>query len=200
MHKINLIKGKNKTNHLAKFFQIRNNKVLMYEKYFILFQTRTRNLLSINEFCENINSEWIPSINEIKINLNESFVKLTPMTDYLIDKVYSYSKSMKLSKTYSFRMINLARFMNLCSSNHFINDVSEMKGEVIVSNKQYLNKLKEFYIKYRSAVRHPTISEKEKRRKKISVFRINSFSDSISESVEENEIQSISENAEILEN
>lgn len=86
---------------------------------------------------------------DTKQSIYEIINKIYPKQESLTNNIFGFSKAMKNSKLNSFRMVNLFKLMELLDSPFPLECLKELKGENIVSYKDFKNRLKEFHLRYR---------------------------------------------------
>ncbi len=144
-----LRKPKYSNNRIDEFFLLKHQYRIQHEQNFLRIRSKTKENLTIPQFCSNVKEEWNIFFDDTKESIYDIINKIYPKQENFTNNIFGFSRAMKNSKLNSFRMVNLFKLMELLDSPFPLSNLKELKGDNIVSYKDFKNRLKEFHLRYK---------------------------------------------------
>jgi hypothetical protein len=136
------------SNQIQKHFVLHNHFKIQKERSYIRIRAKTKNVSSINQFCNNFKTDWEYFYENTKSKVDtivrDSFPKYITFTD----RVEDYINVVKNSQTLAFKTANLFKMIQFLGNAFDISSINEIRADSMVSHNNFELRLKEFHLRF----------------------------------------------------
>ena len=146
--KFSVLLGKYKKRNLMDNIHIKIGNKIIKEKYYLRLLASMKIPLTLSEFCNFIKTQWEPQAEDTiewykdRIDICHNF------NDFICDNIHQYQNDVLNCFITNTKMVNLVSFIFLCGNMFPVESHNDVKGDNIVSLKQFEKKIKEFHLTF----------------------------------------------------
>ena len=146
--KFSILLGQFKKRNLMDNIHIKIGNKIIKEKYYLRLLASMKIPLTLSEFCNFIKTQWEPQAEDTiewykdRIDICHNF------NDFICDNIHQYQNDVLNCFITNTKMVNLVSFIFLCGNMFPVESHNDVKGDNIVSLKQFEKKIKEFHLTF----------------------------------------------------
>ena len=175
--------GQYKKQNLMDSLQMKIGNKIIKEKYYLRLLASMKIPLTLTEFCNFVKTQWEPQAEDTIEWYKERIDTCHNFNDYICDNIHQYQNDVLNCFVANNKMVNLVSFIFLCGNMFPIESHNDVKGDNLVSIKNFEKKVKEFNLTFNE--RRNVNSEynnyhnyNDKRRRSLFVFSFDKRGDS----------------------
>ena len=121
---------------------------IIKEKYFLRLLASMKIPLTLTEFCNFVKTQWEPQAEDTIEWYKERIDTFHNFNDYICDNILQYQNDVLNCFVANNKMVNLVSFIFLCGNMFPIESHNDVKGDNLVSLKNFEKKVKEFNLTF----------------------------------------------------
>ena len=149
------------------------NKIIK-EKYYLRLLASMKIPLTLTEFCNFVKTQWEPQAEDTIEWYKERIDTFHNFNDYICDNIHQYQNDVLNCFVANNKMVNLVSFIFLCGNMFPIESHNDVKGDNLVSLKNFEKKVKEFNLTFNERrilnLDHDDHNYNDKKRNSLFVF------------------------------
>ncbi len=146
--KFSTLLGKFKKKNLMDSIHMKIGNKIIKEKYYLRLLASMKIPLTLTEFCNFVKTQWEPQAEDTIEWYKERIDICHDFNNYICDNIYQYQNNVLNCFVANNKMVNLVSFIFLCGNMFPIESHKDIKGDNLVSIKNFEKKVKEFNLTF----------------------------------------------------
>ena len=146
--KFSILLGKFKKKNLMDSIHMKIGNKIIKEKYYLRLLASMKIPLTLTEFCNFVKTQWEPQAEDTIEWYKERIDICHDFNNYICDNIYQYQNNVLNCFVANNKMVNLVSFIFLCGNMFPIESHKDIKGDNLVSIKNFEKKVKEFNLTF----------------------------------------------------
>jgi hypothetical protein len=140
--------GQYKKQNLMDSIEMKIGNKIIKEKYYLRLLASMKIPLTLTEFCNFVKTQWEPQAEDTIEWYKERIDTFHNFNDYICDNILQYQNDVLNCFVANNKMVNLVSFIFLCGNMFPIESHNDVKGDNLVSLKNFEKKVKEFNLTF----------------------------------------------------